>query len=315
MGEGIGVEDPELEGETADADPRQEMAGAGLGCEREKGKSVPLPSWLMAQFREHVEASNKRNHSKLPPLYADHQTFWFPSRSSFFVLCGQQVMPQHLFTPRFFLWDPEPLVFGGIPCPKCGMRLMRHGHITHPRRCVDLYDTFWIIGYRYRCGKCQNPASKKTTITYNSWDTRILSKLPPHLSQEFPARLSYKSGISLAAFGWMRSCIQNGMGAKQFSDALRVQHLRHYDALHLQYLQAIAAGSKMKQWLQKTYSPFPKFEDSSDDGFHGFVPSAQWLRDMYDNFIEEHRGELEQHTAMRSGEICSIDHSFKVSFN
>ena len=103
------------------------------------------------------------------------------------------------------------------------------------------------------------------------------------------------------------------MGAKQFSDALHVQHLQHYDMLHLQYLQAVAAGSKLKQWLQRTNHPFPKFEDTSANGFHGFVPSAQLLCDMYHHFIEEHHAELEQHTAMRSGEVCSIDHSFKVS--
>jgi hypothetical protein len=33
---------------------------------------------------------------------------------------------------------------------------------------------------------------------------------------------------------------------------------------------------------------------------------------MYDRFIEEHKEELEQHTAMLSAEICAIDHSHKV---
>ena len=155
--------------------------------------------------------------------------------------------------------------------------------------------------------------SKKVTITFNSWDTRILSQLPPQLVAEFPARLSKRSGISLSVFNLMRSTFQNGMGAKQFSDALCVQHLQHYDMLHLQYLQALAVGSHMKSWLHQTYPPFPKFEDTSDDGYHGFVPSAQWLRDIYDEFIEEHQNDLVQHTAMRSAEICSIDHSFKVS--
>jgi hypothetical protein len=310
MGDGIGVEGPVSEDLNLDGDPGHKLTDAIHQTEKSDPKS-PYPSWLMTTFREYVEASNKRD-GKLPPLYANHGSFWFPTKSRFFVLCQNHPTPQDLFTPRFFLWDPEPLVFGGIPCPNCGLQLLRHGHIALPRRCVDLYDNFWIIGYRYRCGSCQHPTSKKSTLTFNSWDNRILLKIPPHLAAEFPARLSSRSGISLATFGFMRSCFQNGMGAKQFSDALRVQHLRHYDELHLQYLQSIAMGKKMDSWLRKSYDPFLKFDDTSVNGFHGFVPSAQWLQDIYDHFIEEHRHELEQHTAMRSGEICSIDHSFKV---
>ncbi|KAF8057819.1 hypothetical protein FPV67DRAFT_1394478, partial [Lyophyllum atratum] len=48
-------------------------------------------------------------------------------------------------------------------------------------------------------------------------------------------------------------------------------------------------------------------------GFHGFVPSAQWLRDIYDQFIEEHRDQFNQHTAMLTAKICAIDHSFKLT--
>jgi len=309
MGDGIGVEDPDFENDVLNGQPEKYADAAASAKNTNRN---PLPSWLMTKFREHVEASNKRDGNRLPPLYAKHQTFWFPSKSPFFSLLQKQVTPQCLFNPRFFLWDPEPLVFGGIPCPMCGQKLMRHGHVERPHRCIDLYDTFWIIGYRYHCSSCLHPISKKATVTFNSWDTHIISNLPPHLAAEFPVRLSFRSGISFAAFGFMRSCFQNGMGAKQFSDALRVQHLQHYDELHLQYLQAIAVGSKLKTWLHQAYEPFPKFEDQSLTGFHGYVPSAQWLHGLYDEFIEEHQQELVQHTAMLSGEICSIDHSFKV---
>ncbi|KAF8578394.1 hypothetical protein K439DRAFT_1621365 [Ramaria rubella] len=102
------------------------------------------------------------------------------------------------------------------------------------------------------------------------------------------------------------------MGAKQFSDALCVQHTHHYDELHLQYLQSIYACQGMANWKKQTFSAFKKFDDMSSEGFHGFVPSAQWLQDMYDRFIENHKAELEQHTAMLSAEICTTDHSHKI---
>ncbi|KIK60525.1 hypothetical protein GYMLUDRAFT_261499 [Collybiopsis luxurians FD-317 M1] len=58
---------------------------------------------------------------------------------------------------------------------------------------------------------------------------------------------------------------------------------------------------------------FPPFQEQSPNGFAGFVPSAQWLQDLYDNFIEQHVQEMNQHTAMLSGDIIAIDHSFKMT--
>jgi len=101
------------------------------------------------------------------------------------------------------------------------------------------------------------------------------------------------------------------MGAKQFSDALCVQHLLKYDELHLQYLHELAFRS-LEGWLGQKYETFLPFDNISPQGLHGFVPSARWLKDMYDGFIEEHRHSFNQHTAMLSAEICALDHSHKV---
>jgi hypothetical protein len=170
-------------------------------------------------------------------------------------------------------------------------------------------ETFFIIGYRYRCPKCLHPVSGKNTITFRSWDSRILAVLPSEL--EFPARLSHRSGISTTLAGWMRSCFQNGMGARQFSDALRVQHLLKYDELQLQYLDLLAHRT-LDGWSGQKYTAFLPFDNKSSHGLHGFVPGATWIRDMYDHYIEEHKSDFNQHTAMLSAEICALDHSHKV---
>jgi hypothetical protein len=222
-------------------------------------------------------------------------------------------MPQSLFKARFFLWDPEPLCHGGIACPNCSMKLRRHGHIHIPRRCVDLDGQFWIIGFRYHCPNCKPNLSPGLTATFQSWDNRILAVLPRELSAEFPARLSHRSGMSASVFKFMRSCFQNGMGAKQFSDALQVQHLEMYDQLTLQYLNYLAHRQSISGMQGEKYEAFLPYDDYSSKGPHGFVPSSQWLRDMYDQFIEENQDRLNQHTGMLSAEICAIDHSHKVN--
>jgi len=156
-----------------------------------------------------------------------------------------------------------------------------------------------------------HPKSGKKTITFQSWDPRIVAQTEDHLKTEFPAHLSHRSGLSNDVFSWMRSCFQNGMGSKQFSDALRVQHLLKHDERHLQYLQYLMRHA-LSGWVGEKYETFLPFDDTSLDGPHGFVPSSQWLRDMYDTFMEEHSSHFNQHMSMLSGEICAIDHSHKV---
>lgn len=57
---------------------------------------------------------------------------------------------------------------------------------------------------------------------------------------------------------------------------------------------------------------FPQFDNVSEEGYHGYVPSGQWLRDVYDQFIEEHRMDITQHMAMLTADVIAIDHSYKV---
>ncbi|KAJ7895035.1 hypothetical protein B0H13DRAFT_2339037 [Mycena leptocephala] len=107
--------------------------------------------------------------------------------------------------------------------------------------------------------------------------------------------------------------VLSGMGAKQFSDALRVRHLEYYDTLQIKYLSVLAKQKGMNAWLGTKYRSFLAFEDTSSEGYHGFVPSSQWLRDLYDKFIEDHDHQFNQAIALLTALICAIDHSFKLA--
>jgi hypothetical protein len=312
IGDGLGDEDDEPnDDDEADDEPECTNDGPELDQSGPR-KRRPLPVWLMDKFKALLKECKFRDNNGLPPLYSKHGTFWFPKTSTFFILRRRHFSPPDLYNPSFFLWDPEPLC-DRIPCPNCMRPLQRHGEISHPRRCVDFNSTFFIIGYRYRCNCCIHPKSGKRTVTFRSWDPRILSVLPPALAAEFPARLSHRSGISNTLFSWMRSCFQNGMGSKQFSDALRVQHLLAHDNLQLQYLNHLALRkSSLDSWTGEKYEAFLPFDDVSLRGRHGYIPSSQWLREMYDSYIEKHQHDFNQHTAMLTAEICAIDHSHKV---
>ncbi|KAJ6473082.1 hypothetical protein C8R45DRAFT_776206, partial [Mycena sanguinolenta] len=236
-------------------------------------------------------------------------TFWVPRKATWFSLGGSNVKPTDLFAPDFFLWDPLSLLGKNfrLSCPECAHYLTRGGVVSRPRRVVDIDSCFWLIGYTYACQKTN---SGGCGACFRSWDQRILKRLSPSLAGEFPAHLTWCSGLSTRAFGVVRSCFQHGMGAEEVADLFRMQHLRRYDELHLRYLR-----TKVKQagFPGQTYEPFLPFQDRSSAGFRGFTPSGQWLRDVYDTFIESHRDSINQHTAMLSARIGAIDHSHKLA--
>ncbi|KAJ7213648.1 hypothetical protein B0H12DRAFT_1275445, partial [Mycena haematopus] len=306
-----GIEEDEGDEEDPDASPPDDATKS-----KPSRPLRPLPKWLETQFKERLAEAAERIDG-VPALYCQLKTFWFPVADAFFSLQHdiESVTPQKLYQAAFFLWDPEALLPAGdrIRCPKCNFSgLSRNGHLARPRRIVDLDHNFWIIGYRYRCPTCVSKSGKKT-VTFRSWDSRIICNLPRALAACFPAMLTSRSGISESVFMFMRSCFQSGMGAKQFSDALRVRHLENYDKLHIQYLSTLARGREVYEFCQKKFPCFPPFDDTSPEGYHGFVPSSQWLRDLFDKFIESHGPDFDQAISLLSALICAIDHSFKLA--
>ena len=227
------------------------------------------------------------------------------------LLGAAKLRPAQFYDFDWFYWDPDYLVQGGLKCPvqNCGAKLHRHG-FTRPRRVIGLEKPFFMIGQRHRCPGCSTTGH---SVTINSWDSRILNALPYVLRVEFPARMSHRRAISDIAFSLMRNCLGYGMGTKQFSNILRVLGHRHFDMAHAQYLDGLLLQEKqlLDPPLTK-YDMFGTFIDRS--GYAGFVPSSKWLCMMYDQFIEENGDQIDQKTAMCSGEVCCLDHHHKVKF-
>ncbi|KAJ7752488.1 hypothetical protein DFH07DRAFT_774427 [Mycena maculata] len=267
----------------------------------------PFPEWfqkrvrtLLDELKDDLRTAGQSRHYKAGQ-------FWIRANSVWSSLKGTTLKPTDLFTPDFFLWDPLNLLGKShtlrCPMPNC---LTRGGVVNRPRRVVDVDSTFWLIGYTY---ECQKTATGGCDARFRSWDQRILQRLPRALAAEFPAHLTWRSGLSTRAFGVVRSCFQHGMGSEEVADMFRMQHLRRYDELRLQYLR-----TKINQMgFSETYEPFLPFEDRSQCGFHGFTPSGQWLRDIYDAFIESHRDTMNQNMAMCSLRLGKIDHSHKIA--
>ncbi|KAJ7090458.1 hypothetical protein C8R44DRAFT_750974 [Mycena epipterygia] len=197
------------------------------------GKRNSLPPFVKTAYEKFVTGAERH--------YQVHQTFWVPQKANIFLLGGNlrskaaagKPTAEAMYNARLFYWDPR--YFVEIACPACGTELGPHGY-TRPRRMVDLHDCFYMVGRRSK--------TDKETVTFNSWDPRIMKALPAHLLDEFPAYLSHRGAMAKPVFEMMRTVFHYGLGSKQFSNSLQVLHRLHFDKLHAQYLDGVIAWVK-----------------------------------------------------------------------
>ncbi|KAG6848519.1 hypothetical protein H0H93_016335 [Arthromyces matolae] len=256
-------------------DDDDSRSGNVVDADTSRQKRASLPSWLLqnyADMRERLVSEIAKNVSQRPTCY-DRGTF-FDDASRAAVKGGTQY-------------------------------LSAKGWPEYPRRVVDLEECIFIVGYRY---VCPNTECRKTFL---SWSPALISALPRSLAVHFTHHLTHRSGLSDRVVSLMRSCFQRGVGPGPFAEMIQTQHIRHYEQLHLQYLETILIRSQSSSGhLLAKFPPFGLFDDV--DGYAGFVPSPAYFRQFYVNYIASHASELDQHMAMLSATLIQVDHSFKV---
>ena len=153
---------------------------------------------------------------------------------------AKSLEPEALYNFELFYWDPELLT--KIKCPICKHSWLNcHGLHKIPWQGVGLGKCFWMIGAQHKCPTCANPIPGKT-VTFMSWDPRILAALPKALAAEFLVVLTKQSAVSSPILALQHSLFQKGLGAMQFSNILTALHMCHFDQIHLQYLHMIFKG-------------------------------------------------------------------------
>jgi hypothetical protein len=149
---------------------------------------------LEKAFQSHLVSLAHKNHAQstaLPSLYDIMQTFWLPTSPVFFSTSASAPTRKPITDHRFLYWDPQPLVFNGIVCPRCATPLLNMGLIfSGPIKIYDLEKPFFIIGCEYICrsAHCTSNSSPDGS-RFASTDSSILRSLPPSLKDEFPAHL------------------------------------------------------------------------------------------------------------------------------
>jgi len=195
-------------------------------------------------FKSHLVslAPNPAQMQPIPSLYSILKTFWLPSSPAYFSLTASASTARTPSEHRFLYWDPQPLVFNGIPCPSCSSPLTNKGRIsTGPVKIYDIEKPFFVIACEYVCksSPCVSATSPEGR-KFASTDSSILRSLPVRLKDEFPAILMYSDtdagsdpniwnwkalGVSSSLWNLVRACLKAGLQKEailQLVDA--VQH-------------------------------------------------------------------------------------------
>jgi hypothetical protein len=276
-----------------------------------------MPIWLTGKYKDLLEQLKQEinsNSSRQPSCY-DHNQFTITPKNPIFAAAHQAQPSLTLFCePEWFIWLPH--LFSTIPCPACKasnrqttngntIMLRCHGWPNAPRRVVDIEYTSYIVGYRYQCAQCRK--------TYQSWSPAIFHVLAPSLASQFTFQLTYRCGVTSHLMAYLRACFQRGVGPTPFAEMIQTFHIHRYEQLASLYYELIALrlNSLLQLWGQlPKHQHFGAWNDRG--GYASYVPSGRYFGGLYNLFIESHSNEIDQHMAMLSCRILTIDHSFKA---
>jgi hypothetical protein len=230
------------------------------------------------------------------------------------------------------VWIPD-LQYGkdcmpACPCCKSKARVTIHGfHSKHYGRIVvGLTEIYYIISRRYRCEGCREKSdalkrsiseafqsANGTTVdvekshqyTFMAWNEHSLPLLPRSLSLEFPAFLTRKAGLDKVVVDLMFPLINKGVRLEAISDMLLELHSKKYTKSHIRY-------EEDNHHLNQYGGGYPEYSEfDNEHGYHGKVPTANYLQSVYKKYHRTICRQLENEVKKRGGEIFAMDASYK----
>ena len=253
----------------------------------------------------------------MPKNYkGSNPTLWLHTPEPAIILPKRKFNPKELYRPRIFLWLPHFLV-KELRCPQCNSILEKNGAIP-PRRITDIEDSFYIVTWSYYC-------RSNCLSTFRGWSPQLLQSLPPYIQLAFPAFMSRKSGLSKQVMSQLRVGNQHKMGPSGVHSLLVEMHTLRYNALQLQYCEAVFEEALLLEQDQQSQEGLKKYFSSSRDHYEafgnfsdphryaGFVPSERYLSSMLNKAIEMEEADANQHTSCLEPDQIAIDDSHKVN--
>ncbi|KAK1232444.1 hypothetical protein PQX77_004420 [Marasmius sp. AFHP31] len=252
-----------------------------------------------------------KKHGK-PQCYSDGQFFIHPPHPVFALhdAAVTSFSPDALCLRPVFVWLPSCLP--GAPdhfkC-QCGGRLTLNGYLDNPiaRRVRTSTGTdYLLLTNRYIC----DPRRESQTgcgVNYQGSDPHILSQLPRHVQEAFPAYLSTRGALDRSVMDQMKACFATRFGPEPFSKLLLELQMLEHSRRELMYL----AAARFYGLSGSLVPPFPSFKDPAT--YAGAVTSTQYLKCLWTDYQSSIKIYADRIQASLTGFKLSGDHTFKVT--
>lgn len=221
-------------------------------------------------------------------------------------------------------------------CPTCKSNARVGPHCfrdNHPGRViVGLYETYYVVGRRYKCHVCEGKMIKakqelervakeknlklpkpieldESQYTFMGWDQRTLGLLPYNKGSKFPAFLTHRAGVDKReVLTKLVQDVVSGKGYDRISKDILEYHTEHYTDWHLEYEYGIKERND-NSVNKKEYATFSEFKER--DKYCGIVPTGQYLQHVHELHHESIRPFRLKEVKKRGARYLHIDASYK----
>ena len=170
----------------------------------------------------------------------------------------------------------------------------------------------------YQCSKRRDASD--TPFCFNGYDADSLKYLPRHIRVKFPALLTHRAAISVAAVKTMKANIMNGLSFSGYRKTMLERHRTKEAELEASYVSDIKCRGQQST-IHAAFQGGQKRIQFSSDCFlyrqHGNkrarFPTVTWLVQRYKEYSETTREYHDRHMMMIDGLYLSGDTSYKVT--
>jgi hypothetical protein len=259
---------------------------------------------ILGRIKQQIDSHGR------PNCYANG-TFWEHPKDPLFALqasatCATGISPTELYHLDVFIWLPDriPGSSGSFSC-SCPRHhnLSRNGWNEKPiaRRVKHLYRDYLLLTNRWICDKRHGGCGK----SFQGTDLYILSQLPCHFQEAFPAILTVRAAVDKQLISLMHTCFSTRFGPEPFSALMR--EMRYLDHTHRELLYLAAATSSAQFPYPR---PFSKFNDKNC--YAGTSPSTQYCKAVFVDWMRAYRPYFDRVIAALPATIVKGDHTFGV---
>jgi len=201
--------------------------------------------------------------------------------------------------PKVFIWCPKQHFQVDIVCPvhkiamafHCWISNLNANSFRQPRLVYDLHGNIIFVQAIYRCPYI-SPDHSSSRHDYHSASTEILAILPPHLSQQFPLKLFYRSACSQELLDYVIVHIGRGHNFLELAEDIACLNFRAFSNQH--------RGHSLD--ADEYYTNIIYSSPSNDQLMYIFLAYFNSVKNTFENEL-----------ATTPCSILTCDHTFKVS--